>query len=107
MEKHSEDLRNVREGDTVTIQTTEDESFQVTCTHTQTNHADPRSGEVRETNLWLFDSFDHSLAASITDGLKSSSDDAEFPQHSQVWDKDAEESIGYIESLTIHGEMEA
>ncbi len=54
MEEHTEDLRNVREGDTLDITTTEGETFEAECTDRQVQHADPRSGEVRETTIWTF-----------------------------------------------------
>ena len=122
MTENTADLRNVVEGDTVTIETTEGHTFEAECVSYEKQHADPRSGEVRETNVWQFEG-DRNVAVSFTDGLKSSPDDpefetrdnesphscasqscsAQFPVHNEVWDSDEEESIGYIESLTIAG----
>ena len=102
MPENTADLRNVVEGDTVTIETTEGHTFEVECVFYEKQHADPRSGEVRETNIWQFEG-DRNVAVSLTDGLKSSPDDPEFPIHNEVWEADEEESIGYIESLTIAG----
>ena len=122
MPENTADLRNVVEGDTVTIETTEGARFLAECVFYEKQHADPRSGLVRETNLWQFEG-DRNVAVSFTDGLKSSPDDPEFPVHNEMWDcdlhrgeghecsasergstnSDEEESIGYIESLTIAG----
>lgn len=107
MEQHSDDLRKVREGDTLEIETTEGETLDVECTSRQVQNADPRSGEIRETKIWQFETDSGSIAASIIDGLKSSSDEADFPRHSELWHMDEERNLGYIESLTLLGEMEA
>lgn len=106
MEQHSDDIHNVRESDDIHIYTTEGENFSATCTSRDTQFADPRSGEVRETTIWMFDTPKGELAASILDGLKSSPDDPDFPQHSELWSMDREETLGYIESVQIHGKME-
>ena len=102
-ESHTDDLRNVNENDDVTITTTEGETFDAHCKMRQTQNADPRTGEVRETKIWLFDTPDGEVAASILDGLKSSPDDPDFPQHSALYNTGEEESLGYIESVQIHG----
>ena len=99
MEKHCDDLRSISEDDTVKLTTTGGEEIQVTCTHKQVQHADPRSGEVRETHIWSFDSPDHNLAVSVTEGLKSSPDDPDFPIHNEIWNHNTEDTMGYIESL--------
>lgn len=107
MEKHTDDLRNVREGDTVEFTSTEGLAYRFTCTEYVTQHADSRSGEVRETRIWTFEQDDVTLHATILDGLRSSPDDPEFPQHTELWDPDVEETLGYIEELRIFGEMES
>jgi hypothetical protein len=107
-ETHTDDLRNVTDGDSVTLHTTEGETFDVECNYHSVDNADPRSGEVRETKTWIFQNqAGEEICAAITDGLRSSPDDPEFPQHSQLWDSTAGENLGYIESLSIHGKMEA
>lgn len=103
MSEHTDDLRNVNEGDSVTLTTTEGHTFDVECIGVERQHAAPETGEITETNIWLFGD---SLAASITDGL-ASRPEQEFPQYSALWDMDAEEGYGYIEELKIHGKMEA
>ena len=103
MPEHTADLRNVSEGDTVTLELSNGETLVVECFFYQNQHADPRSGEVRETNIWRFKNDDRLLAVSITDGLKSSPDDPDFPIHNEVWDEDEETGLGYIESLTLMG----
>lgn len=106
-DSHTDDLRNVREGDDLHIYTTEGENFSATCESREIQHADPRSGEVRETTIWMFDTTKGTLAASILDGLKSSPDDPDFPQHTELWSLDREAPLGYIETLDVHGELEA
>ena len=103
MTENTADLRNVVEGDIVEIVTSEGEVFEAECTDFQVQHADSRSGEVRETRLWLFDAVEYQPSVSITDGLKSSPDDPDFPIHNEIWDRQQEGTMGYIESLTIAG----
>lgn len=101
MQEHTDDLRNVNKGDEVTITTSEGETIEGGCVSRETQRADPRTGEVRETTIWMFDDENNArtLCVNITDGLRSSPDDPEFPQHSELWDPVAEENAGYIESL--------
>ena len=106
-ETHTEDLRNVREGDTVVITPTGGEAFTAECTDYQVQNADPRSGEVRETKIWTFTNVDVRIYASIIDGLRSSESDPEFPIHCEMYDETIDRSIGYVEKLTIRGQMEA
>jgi hypothetical protein len=103
MPEHTEDIRNIVEGDEVTITTTEGEAFDAECINRDTQHADPRSGEVRQTTYWKFDTPYGEAAASILEGLKSSPDDRDFPQHSELWHMDKGDGMGYIESVQIHG----
>lgn len=99
-DQHTDDLRNVNEGDTVTIRTTEGETFhEVECLFRRVQQADPRSGEVRETTIWRFDTPHGEAAASILDGLRSSPNDPEFPQHSELWNLDEGCAMGFIESV--------
>lgn len=108
-EEHTADLYNVNEGDSVTIHTTEGETFdEVTCSLREVHYADERSGEIRETILWSFNVGDKDLTASITDGLKSSPDGPDFPIHKEmalgvIGKADGWVSKGFIESVEIHG----
>lgn len=104
---HNDDLRNVRPNDTVEIVTSEGEVFEAECTRFDVQQADPRSGEVRETRMWFFDAVEYKPVVSIVDGLKSSESDPDFPLHKEVWDEQQEQSMGYINEITIFGEMEA
>lgn len=107
MPEHTDDLRNVNEGDSVTIHTTSGETFhEVTCTLRKKRNADPRSGEVRETTLWSFTVDGDDLTVSITDGLRSSPDDPEFPVHKEahlgtIGKADGWMPKGYIETVEI------
>lgn len=109
MPEHTDDLRNVNEGDSVTIHTTEGETYhEVECSLREVHNADPRSGEVRETTLWAFTVGDEDLTASIVEGLRSSPDDPEFPVHKEanlgvIGKADGWTPKGYIESVEIHG----
>lgn len=103
-EAHTDDLRNVNQNDEVHLYTTEGENFSAYCESVETQHADPRSGEVRETTIWMFDTPKGTLAASIIEGLLSSEDDPEFPQHTELWALEREATLGYIETVEIHGQ---
>lgn len=107
MPQHTEDLRNVQEGDSVEITTTNGETFEAECTKYTVDSADPRTGEIREIHMWAFDAVEYQPVVSITEGLKSSPDDPDFPLHSQAFDRQQEQTMGYIESLTIYGKMQA
>lgn len=104
---HNDDLWNVRENDTVEIVTSEGEVFEAKCTSKQTQHAAPETGEVRDTTIWTFDAVEFQPVVAITRGLKSSPDDPDFPLHKEIWDEQQEGSMGYINEVTIYGEMEA
>lgn len=103
MDEHTADLHNVVTNDSVTLTTTEGETFDATCTDRSVQRADPRSGEVRETTIWTFDTPYGEAAASILNGLKSSPDDPDFPVHSELWHMDEGDGMGYIETVQIHG----
>jgi hypothetical protein len=102
-ETHSDDIRNVNEGDEVVLKTTNGDRLVAECTGVEVQHADPRSGEIRETRLWFFESRSRNPVVSIVDGLRSSDDDPEFPLHKEAWDMEKEQNIGYIESVEIRG----
>jgi len=108
-ENHTDDLRNVNEGDSVTIHTTDGHTFnEVECDMRQRQNADPRSGEVRETHLWSFNVGDKDLTVSIIDGLKSHPEQDPFPRHKSaslghIGETDGWETVGYIETVEIHG----
>lgn len=106
-DQHTDDLRNVNEGDSLHIHTSEGENFSAECQDVLVQNADPRSGEIRETTIWLFETPKGRLSASILEGLKSSPDDPDFPQHSALYSMDTDGTLGYIESVEIHGKMEA
>lgn len=106
MEEHTDDIRNVEEGDSVTI-ITESKEFDATCASREVQRADPRTGEVRETKMWFFDAVEHQPAVSIIEGLRSSADDPDFPVHNEMWDRQQEMNMGYVKDVKIHGKMEA
>jgi len=102
-EEHTADLWNVNEGDHVTIETTEGTELDATCDLRNVENADPRTGEIRETTIWLFSAGERRPAVAITQGLKSSPDDPEFPIHNKMFDRVHDETLGYIETVQIHG----
>lgn len=102
-DQHTDDLFNVNEDDELHIYTTEGENFSAECESRKLQRADPRSGEIRQTNIWRFDTPKGTLAASILDGLKSSEDDPDFPQHSALYAVESGETLGYVESLDLQG----
>lgn len=99
--EHTVDLRNVRQGDRITIETTHSETHEVECTSKEKRHADPRSREVRHTTIWKFEGDSFEAYCSILDGLRSSQDDPQFPQHSQLIDDEYGTEYGYITSLQL------
>jgi len=104
MGEHTDTLRQVEKGDNVTITTTLDETYDFTCEMHDVQKADPRTGEIRETHIWQFNNPTRRISATITDGLKSSPDDPDFPIHSEVYEFESDASIGYIDKLEIHSE---
>lgn len=103
-DQHTADLRNVNEGDDVTIITTEGEEFDAHCTEVDVSNADPRTGEIRETTMWFFEGSHHSTIAVIVDGLASTEEQmGHFPSHKTMWERNQERDMGYIESVQIHG----
>jgi hypothetical protein len=102
-ERHSGDLYNVHETDEVTITTTTGNTFDATCVNFQNQHADPRSGEVVTTLIWRFQSpeFNSVIDIGITNGLKSSPDQDDFPRHHEVYLGIENLSLGYVETITI------
>jgi hypothetical protein len=108
-EEHTTDLRNVNENDVVTIETTEGRRFaEVECVSRQSERADPRSGEVRQSIIWQFNINGRDLVATIIDGLKSSPDDPDFPVHKEaslgnVGEYDGWVNLGYFDTVEIYG----
>lgn len=102
-DKHTSSLNDVREGNRISATIEGSEVFVADCAEYTEEHADERTGEIRLTKMWIFEDADEDrqLVASILEGLKSSPDDPEFPQHSPLWDMDAEETVGYITELNI------
>jgi len=96
----------VQKGDIVEIVTSEYEPFEAECVKTEVHNADPRTGEVRETQIWHFDTVEYQPVVGIVDGLRSSPEDPEFPLHREMFDSQQEQSMGYIKNLTIYGEQE-
>jgi hypothetical protein len=105
-DKHTEDLRNVREGDTVVITPTDGGAFTCECTDAQVVTR-RQYHRCRETKIWEFTNVDVKIYASILDGLSFVADDTDLPQHSEMYDASLDQNIGYIEKLTIRGQMEA
>jgi len=112
--QHTDDLRNIQEGDSVTIETTTGRRFPaVECLSKDVQSADPRTGEIRETYLWTFNVADkRTLTVNFIEGLKSSPDDPDFPVHKEaslgnIGEREGWVRVGYFESVKIHGKMES
>lgn len=107
---HTDDLRDVQEGDRVTFETTTGDSFEADCVSREVQNADPRTGEIRKTTFWEFQAHDVSVPiqifASVIDGLKSSPNDPDFPIHNEALNTTAECNIGYITEIENHEEVE-
>lgn len=104
---HTDDLRNVKEGDSVTLTTTDGHHFDAECESRAVERAAEGTGEVRKTTIWEFSAVEWEPVVSITDGLRSSPSDPEFPKHTEMWAVNQEQTLGYIESLQIHTVEEA
>jgi hypothetical protein len=103
MGEHTDDLRNVNQGDSIAIHTSEGERLTGNCTEFRVHRAAPETGEIRKQSIWTFDfdGVDGDVHAGILDGLKSRAQDDDFPQYSELWSEAAEESMGYIEEVSI------
>ncbi len=100
-----EDLRNVDEGDDVTLTTTED-TFMAKCV-SRDSHDDPDPDKVREYTTLRFEQEGAECMVQITDGLRSFEWEAEYPRHTPLFDEDNEVSLGHITEVKIHGSLEA
>lgn len=99
MAEHCDEVRQISKGDEIALTTTNGETIEGVCDDKQKHNADPRSGEIRETTLWMIETGATLIVFSIVEGLKSSPDDPEFPVHKRAWDNEEEEGMGYIESV--------
>lgn len=102
-DQHTDDLHNVAEGDEVILRTTKSGAMPAECIERVSQHADERTGEVRRTTIWTFDTGDRKLGATILDGLKSSADDPDFPQYTELWDIEGNVGLGYIKDIDVQG----
>ncbi|AGM11578.1 hypothetical protein M199_gp088 [Halogranum tailed virus 1] len=102
-ESHTDDVRNIAEGDDVTIETTEGDTLNMTCSDIEKHNADPRTGEVRETTIWHFDLNGEEVVLSRVEGLRSSPSDPEFPVDKTIWHCGLENNLGYAATVQIHG----
>ena len=103
MEAHTDDIRTVHQGDSVTIETSQGVTYTGSCEERMTHHPSERSGEVREQTIWTFrlDGQPGEVHCSIVDGLKSSPDGKEFPQHVELFAFRDEERLGYVENVEV------
>lgn len=104
-DSNSEDVRNINEGDTVTLETTEGDTITAECYKTvRQNAKDPEI--VRETRQWHFMAQERELMVQIIDGLRRFEDQAPYAHHTPLCvPEENGESFGYIESVKIHGKM--
>lgn len=102
-DQNTEDVRNITEGDRVTVETDEEQTFDLTCDTVETRQAqDPDA--VRETRTWTFyDQRGRKMILQITDGLRRFEWQEEFPHHRPLFDESVEEGVGYITNVQIHG----
>ena len=113
MRQHTEDLRNVVEGDVATIDTTFGWQFsQIECISRDSWSSDEKNSEDTEIITWEFDSStapEKILRASIIDG-KSSQDSVDYPVHKtavlveSTISIDERQPVGYFERVEIHGQ---
>ena len=101
-----DDLRNVNEGDDVTLTTDDESDLRATCT-SRSKRNDPDPDKVREYTTLRFEQEGAEWLVQITDGLKSFEWEAEYPRHTPLYDEYNEVGLGYITGVKIHGKMEA
>jgi len=100
------DVRNIEEGDNVTLET-EERTLDVECTKVVRSSmlCDPEV--VRQTNRWHFDTDERELMVQVVDGLRRFESQEPYPHHSPLCVfEEGGESLGYIESVQIHGKIE-
>jgi len=105
-ESHTDDLRNVKEGDVLDVETSEGDEFRMTCTGFN-RHNDPDPDKVREYFNWTFEQEGAEVTIQITEGLRSFEWEEDYPRHTPMYDSTNDVSLGYITDLTLYGEMEA
>lgn len=104
-----DDVYSIVEGDRVILETTEDETFKLTCTDYSThNTRDPNI--VQETRTWTFaDDESNEYQLQRVDGLKRFPDQADYPQEYPLAsaespeDSNEVETFGYIKNVNIMG----
>lgn len=104
---HADSISHVREGDTVTITTSEGHQFEAECVAYDERNAAERTGEIRKTVMWFFDAIEYQPVVTIIQGLRSSDNDPDFPIHKKIWDHQQKQEMGYIECMTIHDSVKA
>lgn len=102
--EHTDDLRNVRQGDSVEITTSDGVEFGGECVSRTVEHSQ-NPELVRQFYTWEFNAPFGPIFVQITEGLRESDDMEQFPWHSEAWVSEKEESIGYITDVKIHGDM--
>lgn len=99
---HSDDIRNINEGDEVVIETTEGHTLDMTCTERRREpSANPEL--VRDNQIWFFDLGEDEVVMSRVDGLRESEDMEPFPHDKAIWDMGREMNLGYAEEVKILG----
>ena len=100
-----DDLRNVTEGDDVTLTTDDEGDLRATCI-SRSKHNDPDPEKVREYTTLNFEQEGAECIVQITDGLKSFEWETPYPRHTPLYDEDNKVTLGYITGVKIHGKME-
>ena len=100
------DLRNVREGDDVTLTTEEHDALPATCINRQ-NWNDQDPDKVREYTMLRFEQEDSECVVQITDGLRSYEWETPYPRHTPLYDETNSVGLGHITAVKIHGSLEA
>jgi hypothetical protein len=95
MSEHTDDIRNIDEGDEVVLTIDDRVTIEVTCTdYTCKNARDPEI--IRERHKWYFDDDGDALIAGVTDGLRERPEMEPFPRHNQLFNQTDKETLGYI-----------
>ena len=100
-EKHN-GIRGIDEGNSITVETTEGRTLDLTCTRKDKEgpgRAAREAGIIRETTLWHFDYDGDDVYGTIIDGLKEREDMADFPRHKALFNTETETNYGFIKSV--------
>lgn len=103
---HSDDLTNVNENDTLTVETADGNRIEITCTN-RSVHNSPDPDLIRETTTWTFDHDGDTLMTKRTEGIAGHPNAGPFPKDVPLVNTDTDDTIGFITSVELMGAVVA